>query len=130
MGIFRRRGSAIKLWSEWLCRIGIGGCQSDALLDWRIADALSDDAWSTVPPGAWDRLRKAINERKLVRGYGMWVLDETFREPPDSPPATLSGVELERALRVYRKHQAAKYHRRTPSVWGSWSPTFFVHYAM
>lgn len=127
MDIFR--WAAEKLSGDWLHRIGVSSRQSDALLDWYIADALSDEAQSAVPPGAWDRLRKAINERNLIRGYGMWLLDETFREPPDSPPATLSGAELERALRIFRNRQAARHHLRSPSVWGSWSPTFFVHFS-
>lgn len=59
----------------------------DCTVDCLIREALLEDALAQPSAGAWDRLRKAINERRF-RKYGMWVLDEPWRDPKEvaAPP--------------------------------------------
>jgi len=112
---------------RWLWRVGIGAPPQDTLLDWWITDALTDEAQVPVPPGAWNRLRMAIAERKLVDGYGMWVLDQTPHDPPDSIPSTLSDAQLARALHVHNFCQAQRrgWAVGHPSL-GGICPTFIA----
>lgn len=123
MGIF----SVVR---AWLNAGQNSGLSQDALLDWCIADALSDEAQEPVPPGAWNRLRKAVADRKAVHGYGMWVLDQTTHDPPDSIPATLSEAQFARALHIqstYRSRQRLSFGH--PSL-GGVSPTFFAVFTL
>ncbi len=57
----------------------------DRAVDHWIREALVEEALEQVPVGTWDRLRKVIVERKF-RKYGMWVLDEPWRDPREVPP--------------------------------------------
>lgn len=119
MGIF----SVMK---NWLDAGQDNSPSQDTLLDWCIVDALSEEALEPVPPAAWNRLRKAIVDRKVVHGYGMWVLDQAFHDPPESIPTTLSDAQLARALHI----QNTRWFRRPlsfghPSL-GGVSPTFFA----
>jgi hypothetical protein len=57
---------------------------SDHAVDDYIREALVEDALAQFPVGTWDRLRKVIVERKF-RKYGMWVLDEPWRDPREVP---------------------------------------------
>lgn len=83
--------------------------EPDRVIDNWIREALCDDAPLTVPPGAWDRLRKAIMDRRFVRSRGMWLLDEPFRDPPESLPTTLNERQLKRAMRLYNGIRPEEY---------------------
>lgn len=74
--------------------------EPDDVLDARIRDALLADVNVPFPPLAWERLRRAIVEHK---SQGMWVLDEPFRDPPESPPTLLTQQEFDRARQIYNK---------------------------
>jgi hypothetical protein len=100
--------------------------QPDYVLDNWIREALVEEARARPPAGAWDRLRLAVAECKH-RNYGMWVLDEPPRDPPESPPMLLNGSQFERALRIYGG-RARGYERRDlplnkEALWGGLIPT-------
>jgi len=119
MGIF----SVMKNW------LGAGqyrGLPQDTLLDWCIADALSEEAQEPVPPAAWNRLRKAIIDRKVVHGYGMWVLDEAIHDPPQSIPTTLSEAQLARALQIQNTRRSRRPLSFGHPSLGGVSPTFIA----
>ena len=73
----------------------------DSTLDVWIRDAFVPDRLSSASPSAWERLRSSIVERGVIRGYGMWMLDEPQREPPDGIPGALSDRDFHRALRLH-----------------------------
>ncbi len=104
------------------------GTETDYLLDQRIRAALLEEARVRPPAGAWERLRQAVVERKCKRRqYGMWVLDEPQRDPPESPPMLLSGRQYERALRIYDvqwRVSGMNMPVYKDAMWGGVMPTF------
>lgn len=72
----------------------------DFVLDRWIREALLEEALAQPSPGAWERLRMALDPRRTNR-YGMWVLDEPLRDPPESLPTALTGAQFQRAQRLY-----------------------------
>lgn len=100
--------------------------EPDRVVDNRIREALYDDSPATVPPGAWDRLRKAIMDRRVVRSRGMWLLDEPFRDPPETLPTTLDERQLKRAMRLYCgvRHEDYFGYQIKEMVWTHLLPTF------
>jgi hypothetical protein len=98
--------------------------EPDYVLDRRIRNALLSEAAATTPVGAWDRLLKAITERKPVRSHGMWVLDEPFRDPPESPPTMLSGRELKRAQRLYEHSRGHLRYQLRETFFNGLIPSF------
>ena len=123
MGIF----STVR---EWLFGAEAPADAQDALLDWCIADALADEAQVPVPAGAWSRLKMTIAERKFVRGYGMWVLDQTFHDPPESTPADLSEAELARALYLHRRRHVERHWLVGHPTLGGLSPAFLTVFTL
>jgi hypothetical protein len=100
--------------------------EPDYSFDSWIQEALFDDALACPPPGAWERLRQAIIERQF-KHYGMWVLDEPLRDPPEAPPMLLNGHDFERAQRIYGGYLIAAGHDlRRDVIWGGLMPTFSV----
>lgn len=73
----------------------------DRTLDAWIRDAFVPDKLSTVSPSAWERLRSSIVDRRAIRGYAMWTLDEPQHEPPENIPVTLSEREFHRAQQLH-----------------------------
>jgi hypothetical protein len=101
--------------------------EPDYVVDNRIRNALIEDALARPTAGTWERLRQAILDRKR-KNYGMWVLDEPLRDPPESPPMMLSRNQYQRALQAYDiKHRYAGV-REMPlykdALWGGIVPTF------
>ncbi|MBN2305361.1 MAG: hypothetical protein JXQ72_12825 [Anaerolineae bacterium] len=96
---------------------------SDSDLDRWIRDALLEDAVAQPPTGAWERLRQAITDSQR---YGMWILDEPLRDPPESTPAMLSRYQFHRALRLYddARHNSRREVREV--VWNNVMPMFFT----
>jgi hypothetical protein len=97
--------------------------EPDHVLDARIRDALYEDVDVPIPTGAWERLRRVIIERKPVRSRGMWVLDEPFRDPPESPPTLLTQQQFEQAHRIYIEK---RYGASSRVVWESLRIPFSV----
>lgn len=102
--------------------------EPDRVLDDRIRQALLEEVVVRPSSGAWERLRQAIIERKC-KNYGMWVLDEPQRDPPESPPMLLNGSQYERARRIYDVQGGIGGVRELPlyyknTVWGSMLPPF------
>ena len=95
----------------------------DYTLDVRIRDALLEDALAQPSPGAWERLCKAIVERRF-RVYGMWVLDEPLRDPPDFLPTVLNGEQYRRALRSYAVSRDSHSRQIREAMWSTMLPTF------
>lgn len=123
MGIF----STVR---EWLFGAEAPADAQDALLDWCIADALADEAQVPVPAGAWSRLKMTIAERKFVHGYGMWVLDQTFHDPPEKTPAHLSDEQLKRALYLHNSRRSRGRWVVGHPTMGGLSPTFIVVFTL
>jgi hypothetical protein len=73
--------------------------EPDRTLDNWIREALLEEATAQPLPDAWARLCRAISDRRL-KSYGMWVLDEPWRDPPESLPTALSRQQFQRALRL------------------------------
>ena len=96
---------------------------SDVLLDRQIRAVLLADAAVQPPAWAWNRLRRAIIDRRLVHSRGMWILDEPLRDPPESLPTTLSCQQFERALRIYNSRGYCRYRVRE-TTWNNWMPSF------
>jgi hypothetical protein len=99
----------------------------DHVLDGWIRDALLEEAVAQPPVGAWERLCKAVAERRVGgRSYGMWVLDEPVRDPPAAPPMALSRYQFKRAQRLYddRRHNPGQEVRET--LWSNVMPTYIV----
>lgn len=97
----------------------------DRFLDGVIREALLTDAFASAPVSAWDRLRSSIVERRMVRGYGMWILDEPQREPPAETPSALSGRDLDRAQRVYENIRVGVPDYRH-ALWNNVNPNFLM----
>lgn len=112
---------------KWLCRL-VWPCQTqledDPLLDQQIREALADYAQAQPSAGALDRLVKTITERGLIRGYGMWVLDEPLRDPPEVSPVWLNGHQYQRAERLYRNRESRTLYRARDAVLSSLFTTF------
>lgn len=88
-----------KYFTQWFKRYWKPVVELDIrLLDGWIHDALSEEASALPPAGAWDRLYNAIREREpvKVKSYGMWILDEPFRDPPVSPLGLLYHSDSQR----------------------------------
>ena len=99
----------------------------DTIMDQWIRETLREDSQAVpVPVGAWERLRQAISDRKLIKARGMWVLDEPFREPPDAIPATLSGARLRQAQRLYDDRWGINAYRQREPICISLAPGFAV----
>ncbi len=111
------------LYHRLVLAFGQPSAETDVLVDRRIRAALLADAAVQPPAGAWDRLRKAITDRRLVRRRGMWVLDEPLRDPPESPPTTLSCRQFERALRIYDHSRAQGHSQIREAMWSNWMPS-------
>ena len=94
---------------------------SDRLLDSWIRDALHEEALARPPAAAWDRLRKAVADRHL-KNYGMWVLDEPPRDPPESPPMAMTYRQFERAQRIYFHSRQRALFPVKETVWGGMMP--------
>jgi hypothetical protein len=75
------------------------GLESDLALDTWIREALLDEATAQPSSDSWERLCTAIADRRL-KSYGMWVLDEPWRDPPESLPTALSYRQFQRALHL------------------------------
>lgn len=98
---------------------------SDEVLDNLIRDVLIEDGRARPSAGAWERLRQVILERH--HKYGMWVLDEPLRDPPESLPMILNAHQYERAMRIYHMRCGREYRYETmlyKSVWGGTTPSF------
>jgi len=89
-----------------------------------IREALLEESLARPLPSTWERLRKAITERR-PRNYGMWILDEPLREPPAAPPSALKEREFRRAQRLYAGNNAI-YSRLglRERFWSDLSPAF------
>jgi hypothetical protein len=100
--------------------------EPDDVLDNWIRDALVEDALAHPSAGAWERLRQAIVERQ--HKYGMWVLDEPLRDPPESLPMMLDNHQYERAARIYSARLGLSNRREImlykSTIWGGTMPTF------
>jgi hypothetical protein len=97
--------------------------ERDQTLDGWIHEALLDDALARPPAGAWDRLRQVIVERQL-KDYGMWVLDEPQRDPPESPPMLMSGHDFDRARRIHGSRFVESNYPRKVVIWTGVLPMF------
>jgi hypothetical protein len=113
-----------RIWRRFLARPS--GAEPDYVLDHRIREALVEDALARPSAGAWERLRQAIVERH--HKYGMWVLDEPLRDPPESPPMMLNNEQYKRAMRIYSgqfglssRHEIIM-HKST--LWAGTMPSF------
>jgi hypothetical protein len=95
----------------------------DHALDGWIHEALLDDALARPPAGAWERLRQVIVERQL-KDYGMWVLDEPQRDPPESPPMLMNGNDFERALRIHGSQFIESNYPGKVVIWTGVLPMF------
>jgi len=95
----------------------------DYTLDVAIREALFEDALAQPLPGAWERLRKAIIDRRL-KSYGMWVLDEPLRDPPEFFPTVLNGEQYRRAMRSYAVSRDTYNRQIREAMWSTMLPTF------
>jgi len=99
--------------------------EPDLVLDAWIREALFEDAVAQPSPDAWQRLRRAISDRRL-KSYGMWVLDEPWRDPPESLPTTLNGRQFQHARRLlYHDHRTVPIWQLAYASWGSVYQRFF-----
>lgn len=97
------------------------------LLDGWIHDALIDDALASPPSGTWEKLCMAIRDRRPVKSYGMWILDEPFRDPPETLPTVLSHSELQRVLRIQSGlHSNRQFHTLREAMWSTLPATFIA----
>jgi hypothetical protein len=94
---------------------------SDRALDSWIRDALREEALAHPPAAAWDRLRMAVADRHL-KNYGMWVLDEPQRDPPESLPMAMTYHQFERAQRIYLHSRQRAIRPIKGTVWGGMMP--------
>ena len=103
--------------------------EPDYVIDNWIREALVEEALLRPSSAAWERLRLVIVERKC-KNYGMWVLDEPQRDPPDVLPMLLNGHQYERALRIYDIRGRVSGLESLPvykdAIWGGIIPTFSV----
>ncbi|MBN1565890.1 MAG: hypothetical protein JXA10_18755 [Anaerolineae bacterium] len=99
--------------------------KQDVLIDSLIQDALFDDALACPAPDAWERLRQIVMDRQL-KHYGMWVLDEPQRDPPDSSPMPPHQPDFERARRFNSRYPTSNQILRQDMIWGGLSPTFSI----
>jgi hypothetical protein len=117
------------IYSRLMCLVTrlfrIPDIEHDIAFDSLIQDALFDDALACPSRDAWDRLRQVIVERQ-IKHYGMWVLDEPQREPPEYPPTLLNGHDVEYARCIYGGYLTAGHNLRRDLIWGGLSPTFSV----
>jgi hypothetical protein len=92
-----------------------------------IRAALMDEALAPPPSGSWERLRKAILERKPVRSRGMWVLDEPLRDPPEVlTNNTLTEPEFVRAQWLYDDYRGNLRGGLRELAWNSFLPAFAI----
>jgi hypothetical protein len=91
-----------------------------------IRNTLVEDALVQPPAGAWERLRKAISDRK-IRTYGMWILDEPWHDPADphpmSPKVPTQRLKLYPGQHYLNDHDWQNLVPRD-SGWGSLIPLF------
>lgn len=93
---------AISRWRKWCARLmGAPWRVDDRMLDTWIRDAFVPEMLNTVSPSTWDRLRASILERRVIHGYGMWMLDEPQRDPPEGVAWSLSERDFHRAQRLH-----------------------------
>ena len=93
--------------------------EPDQTLDNWIREALLEEAAAQPLPDAWLRLRRAISDRRL-KSYGMWVLDEPWRDPPESLPTALSRQQFQRALRLQNhENRSVPIWHLAYASWGS-----------
>ncbi len=95
----------------------------DQLLDQWISEAMLEEAVAQPPSGAWERLRVALDRRRVQR-YGMWVLDEPLRDPPESLPTVLSHAQFRRAERLYVGSRPHPMWYARDNVFAHLVPTF------
>lgn len=119
----------ISEFSKLLCRL-LGQqppAAPDRTVDCWIRDALFEDALAQPPAGAWERLRKVINDRKF-RKYGMWVLDEPWRDPRETttPPAHRPPKQIRFYANYHCKEEdfAWQQWQTREAVWGNMMPIF------
>lgn len=96
----------------------------DHMLDQWISEALLEEAIAQPPSGAWERLRFALDRRRCVPRYGMWVLDEPLRDPPESLPTALSHAQFRRAERLYASSRPYPAWYARDNVFTHLVPTF------
>ena len=84
--------------------------EPDYPLDNVIRDALFEDSLARPSAGAWERLRRQVMIERQYRRYGMWLLDEPLRDPPEAPPLQLNYRDYKRALRIYSDQTARTAH--------------------
>jgi hypothetical protein len=75
--------------------------EPDYPLDNLIRDALFEDSSAHPSAGAWERLRRQVMIERQYRRYGMWLLDEPLRDPPEATPLQLNSHDYKRAMRIY-----------------------------
>ena len=91
--------------SKIVAFLALPGSACDQGLDALIQDALTADVAGPLPNGAWERLRSAIGEPRPIRsqrGGGMWILNEPFRDPPESFPTALTQAQMRQVRRLVR----------------------------
>ena len=85
--------------------------EPDFPLDNLIRDALFEDSSAHPPAGAWERLRCQVIIERQYRRYGMWLLDEPLRDPPEATPLQLNYHDYKRAMRLYSDQNPATSRR-------------------
>lgn len=98
----------------------------DTLLDDWIAQTLREDMIGHHPSSTWECLRKAITDRKVVKSYGMWVLDQPFRDPPETTPVILTSRQLKQAQRIYDMARGRRGLQSREMIWSSLMPSLGV----
>lgn len=92
----------------------------DYLLDFWIREALRQDAITQPSPGAWDRLRKTVIDRRLVHGSeGNWVFRELFDDA-----SGVSGYFQREGLRRSTSPADRSFYQHREEMWSSVLPPF------
>lgn len=112
-----------KNWGRWFRKLWRTPVDLDnRVLDGWIHDALIDEATAVPPAGAWDRLRDTIRDRRPIKRYGMWVLDEPLRDPPGSSLSMLYHNDSQRLDR--NPHFNFPHYNFRGVLWSSLPPSF------
>lgn len=122
MDTFKRIG---RWWAQFQTRLRRPVFEPDSHVDTWIQAALWEDTSSVPSATAWERLCKAVVDRRVLRRpVGMWVLNEPLRDPPESPPMLLAGRDLARAQRLHAERRDL-FRRGVPvDVWNNLAPSF------
>jgi hypothetical protein len=97
--------------------------EPDPVIDSCIRDALLEEVDVPIPEGTWERLRRAVIEHQSSVSRGMWILNEPFRDPPESSPSLLTQQQFEYARRIYHGSQ---YGRSSRLAWESFRISFSI----